>query len=448
MLKRMPEGKRGFILRDFDVDVDPSRNPADGRSLWWQHGVAGALNKTRGIAEALKQAGISHVDFVLMDFEVGMSKSFLDGLNDTALAAMPDDPRFAAGVAARLKNLTDIVTGLWPSPPAQHAMPLEIRHGNWDTDCYRWNDLSRVRVADFLTAALAQPLAEAWLGVEVSNYGASRAAGTIIPDVNGHPECRYAVGASAGACGAVVGTDSFSMYGTFGQLELRGWQNNPNSSVFPTVYNATASNAYRLVVNRARAAALAQQQDVVGGSKTSAGGLHVWVQPKEMVIGTSATPLACAALITDPSAHCESGTFWEEAVIHVAMSGVTAFGFWGTPAAGATSHTDLRLSSVLSELDGTVGAADRSPHEVSIIDWLQPRALVVSSMSLENGTLIAHRVVCLRDGAQLSAAEQADGSVKVACDGAETRHFPHSRVLKLASPVSPMGRWVLQTVHM
>ena len=49
-LLAMPLGQRGFILRDYDVGVDPFRNPADGRSLWWQHGIAGAANKTRYIA--------------------------------------------------------------------------------------------------------------------------------------------------------------------------------------------------------------------------------------------------------------------------------------------------------------------------------------------------------------------------------------------------------------
>jgi hypothetical protein len=43
-------------------------------------------------------------------------------------------------------------------------------------------------------------------------------------------------------------------------------------------------------------------------------------------IGKEPTPLACPALITDPAAHCASGTYWEEALFHVAMSGVSAFG--------------------------------------------------------------------------------------------------------------------------
>ena len=440
MLKAMPKGQRGFILRDFNVDVDPSRNPADGHGLWREHGIAGAANKTRHIAQALKMAGISHVDYVLMDFESGMSKSYLDKVNDTDLAAMVNDRRYPLDITAlQQRNLTDTYTGTWPSPPAKHATPMEISHGNWDLDCYRWNDLAGVRVAGFLER-LAQPFADAWPGVQVSNYGASRAMGTIVPGSNGHPVCRFAVSSSnTRACGApVMGTDSLNMYGNFGQLAKMGWQNNPNRKVFPSVYSATAPNAFRLVVNRARGATLARQAAAV------VGGLHVWVQPKEMVIGKAATPMACPALIGNPSAHCESSTYWEEAILHVALSGVTAFGFWGTPAAGATKYTDIRLQRILTELDGIVGAADRSPHNVTIIDWMPMRALVVSSMSLNQGTTIAHRVVCLEQGSTLSAVEQA-GTVKVACGGVDARMFSQSKLANLTSTVSPMGRWVIQT---
>jgi hypothetical protein len=436
----MPVGQRGFILRDFDIDVDPSRNPADGRSLWWQHGIAGAVNKTRHIAQALKAADIGHVDYVLMDFEAGLSKSYLDKLNDTAVSAIPNDRRYAHDITAlQQNNLSDTISCTWPSPPTKHAMPLEIKHGAWDLDCYRWNDLQRVRVAELLEL-LAQPLAEAWPAVEVSNYGVSRTMGTIIPDVNGHPVCRYAVGSgTTPACGAsILASDSFNMYGTFGQLEHAGWQNNPDRSKFPTTYNSTAANAFRLVLNRARATALARQVAAV-----SPAGLHVWLQPKEMVIGKTATPMACPALIADPSTHCESGQYWEEAVLHVALSGVTAFGFWGTPAAGATNYTDIRLSNILRELDAVVGAADRSAQNISIISWTVPRALVISAMSLNRGGTTAYRVVCL-DGSELSAVEQA-GTVELKCDGIDATVLPRSRLVNLTSPVSPMGRWVLQS---
>ena len=171
----------------------------------------------------------------------------------------------------------------------------------------------------------------------------------------------------------------------------------------------------------------------------------MWVQPKEMVIGKTATPMACPALIGNPSAHCESGTYWEEAVLHVALSGVTVFGFWGTPAAGATNYTDIRLSRILTELDGIVGAADRLPFNVTIIDWMPMRSLVVSSMSLNQGATITHRVVCLDQGSTLSAVEQA-GTVRVECGGVDARIFSQSKLVNLTSTVSPMGRWVLQTI--
>lgn len=302
--------------------------------------------------------------------------------------------------------------------------------------------MARVRVAELLEL-LAQPLADAWPGVEVSNYGASRSKGNIIPDVNGHPVCRYAVRSSSDlTCGApVLGSDSYNIYGTLGQVIKVGWQNNPDRSVFPTTYPATAPNAFRLVVNRARAASLGRQ-----AAAGSLGGLHVWVQPKEMVIGTTSTPMACAALIGDPSAHCESGTYWEEAVLHVALSGVTAFGYWGTPTAGATTFTDIRFARILAELDGVVGVADRSPHNVTTIDWMSSRVLVVSSMSLNQGETTAHRVACL-DG-NVSAVQQA-GTVKVSCDGTVvsrlSRVFLSSVLVSLTSPVSPMGVWVLQS---
>lgn len=87
-----------------------------------------------------------------------------------------------------------------------------------------------------------------------------------------------------------------------------------------------------MVLNRARAAALARAAAAAaglgdgdgggGGSGSGAGGgLHAWVQPKEMVIGAEPTPLACPGLIADPAAHCASGTYWEETLLHVAMSG-------------------------------------------------------------------------------------------------------------------------------
>ena len=135
-LKAMPTGQRGFIWRDFNNDVDPARNPADGQSLWWQHGLAGAANKTQHIASALKRAGVAHVDFVLMDFETGLSKSFLDKLNDSTLTAMARDPRYQKDITAlQNQNLTETVGGDWPSPPQHHPTPLEIAHGAWDTDC-------------------------------------------------------------------------------------------------------------------------------------------------------------------------------------------------------------------------------------------------------------------------------------------------------------------------
>ena len=138
MLKQMPVGQRGFMLRDFDVDIDPSRNPADEQSLWWKNGIAGAANKTRNIAQALKAAGIGHVDIVLMDFESGLSKSYLDKLNDTTLTAMVNDRRYPHDIALQQGNLTDTYTGTWPSPPAKHARPLDIKHGSWDLDCCKY----------------------------------------------------------------------------------------------------------------------------------------------------------------------------------------------------------------------------------------------------------------------------------------------------------------------
>jgi len=275
-LLAMPLGQRGFILRDYDVDVDPSRNPADGHSLWWQHGIAGAANKTRYIAAALKSAGVAQVDFAIMDFESGMSKSYLDSLTDADMAAIVGDPRYALDITAPQKQLRDGLTGQ-PSPPTKDTTPAAVRHGGWDLDCYRWDDLNRVRVAHFLTKALADPLSDAFLGIEVSNYGAARMAAraTLVPDVNGHPICRFGVGNhSSGTCGAAVGThDSFSMYGTFGQLQQGGWQNNPDKARFPSMYNATPANAFRLVLNHARAVALARAAD---GSGVDSGETHVW----------------------------------------------------------------------------------------------------------------------------------------------------------------------------
>ena len=121
----------------------------------------------------------------------------------------------------------------------------------------------------------------------------------------------------------------WSRYGTFGQLQHGGWQNNPDKARFPSgSYNATPVNAFRMVLNRARAAALARAaaaglgDDGGGeGGGGAGGGLHAWVQPKEMVIGAEPTPLACPGLIADPAAHCASGTYWEETLLHVAMSG-------------------------------------------------------------------------------------------------------------------------------
>lgn len=204
--------------------------------------------------------------------------------------------------------------------------------------------------------------------------------------------------------------------------------------------------------------------------------------------------MACPALIADPAAHCASGTYWEEAILHVALQGVSAFGYWGTPAGGATNQTDVRMSRVLDELDTVVGEAGRSPHNVSIIDWLQPLGdLVVSSMQVRGAgryarcprvriflagvhcvqrrvwtqrvyvflfsyvrssggeapavAMFVHRVVCLSDRSQLSAVEQADGSVKVQCDkGAAARLFPRTRVVQqVDKPVSEMGRWLRQS---
>ena len=212
-LLAMPVGQRGFILHDYGIDVDPGRNPADGHSLWWQHGIAGAANKTSYIAAALKAEGVDHVDYAILDFESGMSKSYLGQLTDTDVAAMLTDPRYPADITTPQSHLRDILTGE-PSPPTKDKTPFTVKHGNWDLDCYRWNDLNRVRVAEFLNQALADPLTEAFPGIEVRNYGATRIARTLVPDVNGHPTCRFSVGNVSAVCGAAVGThDSFSMYG-------------------------------------------------------------------------------------------------------------------------------------------------------------------------------------------------------------------------------------------
>ena len=167
-LLAMPAGQRGFILHDYGLDVDPGRNPADGHSLWWQHGIAGAANKTRYIAAALRAEGVDQVDYAILDFESGLSKSYLDALTDADLAAMVSDPRYPADITAPQSQLRDILTG-GLSPPTKDATPAAVRHGNWDLDCYRWDDLNRVRVAKFLNEALADPLMDAFPGIEVGN---------------------------------------------------------------------------------------------------------------------------------------------------------------------------------------------------------------------------------------------------------------------------------------
>ena len=128
-LLAMPVGQRGFILHDYGLDVDPGRNPADGHSLWWQHGIAGAANKTMYIAAALKAEGVDHVDFAILDFESGMTKSYLDQLTDADMAAMLVDPRYPADITTPQSHLRDILTGE-PSPPTKDKTPSTVRHGN------------------------------------------------------------------------------------------------------------------------------------------------------------------------------------------------------------------------------------------------------------------------------------------------------------------------------
>ena len=181
-----------------------------------------------------------------------------------------------------------------------------------------------------------------------------------------------------------------------------------------------------------------------------------------MVIGKSPTPLACPALIANPAARCASGTYWEEALLHVAMSGVSAFGFWGTTGYD-TAQTDGRLSDVLRELDRMVGAADRTPVNLTVVYWMVDDTLVMSSMAMsaseaaaaaflsereeeEEGGVIVHRAVCLGQGSELSRVE-IGGGVRLSCgnDSATPyRVVPRSRIVTVPSPVSPMGVWVLQ----
>ena len=78
-----------------NCSVPPYGLPGNG-SLWWPDGVAMAATGMTGIVIALQKVGAPDLDYVFLDYEWGLVKSFVDQQCEQARAAMKTDARFQA----------------------------------------------------------------------------------------------------------------------------------------------------------------------------------------------------------------------------------------------------------------------------------------------------------------------------------------------------------------
>lgn len=312
---------QGINTNESDRCQDPL-SLSDYDCVWWDNGVEDVKNKYDSFLSQYQQQG-GDLDYWILDTETLLSNWAIgSNLNDPGQLArwraIQNDPR----------NVT-LFNELRSIGPFQGEDLIGTVY-NWSKggDNYLiWNALMQKRTADYYNQATYDKVRQYYPEVKSSNYGFNHWSQDYhVPEMNGHRQYLYTSGSHAGTHQTEEG-----MYGELGQIT------NPNRLIPGFTYEKTPFNAFRYEVNRMRSMQLSSSIEV-----------QPWVSWK----GWNKSSIY-------------DNDYYEELMIHLAMSDPDVILFWNPYTAGETPPSndanDTLLSNILLETDQFIGYENRDP---------------------------------------------------------------------------------------
>lgn len=391
-LRTLPRGRRALIFRAWSDDVLPDRHEQDRlgndpefTGPWWDHGVAAARAALTTFAENLAEEKVT-LDFLALDMERGLSNWEIGRCpkHRDRWAAIDRDPRKA--------------TLGWPLTEPLAEGFCERRNPK---DYLAWNALMRLRVATYLNEAFYQPLSATFPKIGVSNYGFSYwDAAHAVPDPNGHAF-------QSQGQGAIVGThQSPVLYGALGQIR------DPKTSAIAAAYS-DAFDSFRFAVNHMRAARLASSAPIAP-----------WIANRGFT-GNDSVPMA-------------NTDFWNELIIHAAISGADHFLYWNAHTL-SSSNDDRLLDRILGDVNQHLPCGQTT----AAFDALVPADQRFVLSGARSGDQSVWRLTADSKNDRFVKRRLSDGSIRLTNDTVSIQ-FADSRGKVFMSSHSNIGYWIVQ----
>ena len=299
--------------------------------LWWDAGTAATRDRFEAFFKAYESLGGSVVRFVV-DTEEWMNNWALfgnpgppPGCHQQRATAIQQDPRFPSVLqdlqqhGFTVGNLSDpnaLFEAVWKSPDQYNI----------------FNDRMLRRTASYFNQSLWEPLHARWPAAQLSNYEYmiyNASASRCVPDANGGAYCKQGLGLQGALNGDVSTPSIYMVFGT-------GFEVYATANFNVTAYPQTPFNAFRLGIMTVRSLVIAASP-TRGGSVTP---VRPWVAPRSW-----------------ETSLVNNSVFYDEAIRHMGLTGVSDFNFWNSNHNGSDVES---LAALLLELDAHAGCTQRT----------------------------------------------------------------------------------------
>jgi len=296
---------RGLYRHGRDAARTPDGKATRYSSLWPDNGIADTKARVRKFFEEFKAAG-GRVDYLVLDFEEGMSNWVL---KPEAVRAIAADPR-SAPVKKKLGFDFEKILNPWA--------------GN---EYLAWNALMDALTAQALNKAIFEPVRELFPNVQASNFNmAVLTPENVVPDWQGHLQHSPAHFGTRG---------SHSMYGEIGLLGER-------TLAGSKPYGREPFAALRWDLNTARA--------ILRSSNVP---FDPWIAPRDW----------------EKSSY-QRTPYYQELLYHLALSGAGNFLFWNPrETAGGSDEGDLLLNACVGTIHEKLGRKQRGKATLEMMPW-------------------------------------------------------------------------------
>ncbi|MBR6729435.1 MAG: hypothetical protein IKL80_04660, partial [Clostridia bacterium] len=361
--------------------------------LWWDNGVSELKGHMEGFLAAYKAIG-GLLDGVVIDFETGMSRDYLQGIaasEATALAKAQwsankpdgctctdysyhtsycstyDSSAYSALRAERYTNMgtviandarfADILPELmergFTNTKNDWAVTITdlISRGYSTNNIYPWDVVMGRRVSSYLNEGLFDVVAQYYPEASGSDYGSTDSNAANMIAGNGHPFYKAGNSQKAGT------HSSFSLYGTYITNKNQYWQDDAS-------YAKSGFSLLKYEVNAMKASMLATEE----------GAIQPWIANPQF--GYQSTTKDKNGNITKNTKTSYTGNtpWYRELVFHVGLLNPDPFLYWGPRYYGTDTDEYVQknaqmLSDMIDELNSVAGYSQRKPLSEGMDSW-------------------------------------------------------------------------------